>query len=81
LREPKIDTFNAMPRHTLDIDFLSLQTAMTDSLRFNGGNNYKLRHMNKAKLRKAGLLPKSVRCDPNLILDCIQDGTRLCFFS
>jgi hypothetical protein len=25
--------------------------------------------MNKAKLRKAGLLPKYVRCDPNLILD------------
>ena len=34
-----------------------------------GDHFYKLRHMNKAKLRKAGLLPKSVRCDPNLILD------------
>ena len=54
------------PKETLDNVFLSLQMVMQESLRVDGGNNYKLKHMGKAKLRKAGLCPTSINCDPEL---------------
>jgi hypothetical protein len=56
------------PKETLDNVFLSLQMVMQESLRVDGGNNYKLKHMGKAKLRKAGLCPTSINCDPELII-------------
>lgn len=55
------------PQNTVDNVFLSLQGAMIDSLTVDGNNNYKIRHLKKEKLRRRGLLPKSLKCDPLLI--------------
>ena len=40
---------------------------MIDSLTVDGNNNYKVRHLGKEKLRRLGLLPKSLKCNPLLI--------------
>ena len=55
------------PRETLDNVFLSLQGTMIDSLSVDGSNSYQLRHMGKAKLRRQGTLPVSLKCDAALI--------------
>ena len=47
--------------------FLSVQTAMRDSLKVDGDNTFPLGHMNKKKLRKMGMLPVSVKVDADLI--------------
>ena len=51
----------------LENAFLSLQGTMIDSLTVDGDNSYKLRHLKKDKLRRRGLLPTSLKCDPLLI--------------
>ena len=54
-------------RETVDNVFLSLQGAMIDSLTVDGSNSYKLRHIGKAKLRRRGELPRSLKVDPLII--------------
>ncbi|KAG6965069.1 hypothetical protein JG687_00005606 [Phytophthora cactorum] len=54
--------YEAMDGDTLDI-FLTLQKCMECILKESGGNEYKLPHMGKAKLRTEGMLPKSFSCD------------------
>ena len=53
---------------TVDNVFLSVQGAMEDCLKDNRGENASpLRHTSKAKLRRQGQLPTSIKCDPSLI--------------
>jgi hypothetical protein len=59
--------YYSLARETTDNVFLSLQQAMTGALTVNGDNSYKLSHMSKEQLRRAGLLPVSIRCDPSII--------------
>uniref|UniRef100_K3X5I3 Uncharacterized protein n=1 Tax=Globisporangium ultimum (strain ATCC 200006 / CBS 805.95 / DAOM BR144) TaxID=431595 RepID=K3X5I3_GLOUD len=40
--------------------FLSLQAAMDDCILYNGGNDYRLRYLSKAKLEREGRLPCSI---------------------
>ena len=47
--------------------FLSLQQAMISVLECKGNNNYKLKHMGKDKLEKAGKLPVALKVDQELI--------------
>ncbi|KAG6951628.1 hypothetical protein JG687_00013490, partial [Phytophthora cactorum] len=57
------DAYEAMDGGTLDDIFLTLQKCMECILKESGGNEYKLPHMGKAKLRTEGKLPKSFSCD------------------
>ena len=61
--------FASQKREAADNIFLSLQQAMTGVLTVRGDNTYKLNHMGKDKLRRAGLLPVSIQCDAEIIAD------------
>ncbi|GMF36945.1 unnamed protein product [Phytophthora lilii] len=48
---------------TQDNVFLTLQACMLCVLEADGGNDYKIPHQSKEKLRRAGLLPRVLTCD------------------
>lgn len=52
---------------SLDDVFLSLQMVMNSCMKCEGGNQYKLEHMSKKKLRKKGELLESIVCTANVI--------------
>ena len=52
---------------SLDDVFLSLQMAMRSSIKCSGGNNYKLEHMSKRKLRREGTIMESITCAPDVL--------------
>ena len=47
---------------TLRRVFLTLQSCMIEVLKDNGGNRYKVSHMNKARLEALGILPSRLDC-------------------
>ena len=59
--------YDKLDRITLDNVWLSVQGSMEDCLRVDGDNRYPLRHMGKAKLRREGRIPISIKVDPLLI--------------
>ena len=61
------ESFRELTKDSLDNVFLSLQMAMQETMRCGGGNNYKLGHISKAKLRKEGKLPVSLMCDTTVL--------------
>uniref|UniRef100_H3GUF4 Uncharacterized protein n=1 Tax=Phytophthora ramorum TaxID=164328 RepID=H3GUF4_PHYRM len=58
--------YNDIRIETLENVFLSLQAIMMCALACNGGNEYKLPHYNKARLRREHKLPKSLPCAKDL---------------
>jgi hypothetical protein len=58
--------YDAMNADTLDNIFLTLQSCMLCILREDGGNQYKLPHLGKDKLRKSGVLPRVLEADHDL---------------
>ena len=53
---------------TINDCFLTRQNCMTEILRQRGGNNYKIPHVGKQKLRRAGELPTTFDV-PNDVCD------------
>jgi hypothetical protein len=47
---------------TLRRVFLTLQSCMIEVMKVNGGNRYKVPHMNKARLEALGILPSRLDC-------------------
>ena len=62
------DAFEESLPNTIDNVFYSLMGSMMATLRVDGDNTYKLDHFNKEKQRRAGTLPVSLTCPPDLIL-------------
>lgn len=60
-------TFEEMPRESLNKVFLSLQACMIETLRANGGNNYKQPHMAKDVLINEGALPVCLSVDSEIL--------------
>jgi hypothetical protein len=54
--------FEILPREKLDNAFITLQKCLECALLDGGGNSYKLPHLSKAKLRRAGTLPDGLPC-------------------
>ena len=52
--------------NTLNRVFLTLQGCYIEVMRANGGNKYKIPHMNKERLEALGVLPKALSCDRGL---------------
>ena len=50
--------------------FLSLQKGMECVMMNKGGNQFKLPHMKKDQLMRQGVLPVSIQCSPEAILQC-----------
>ena len=44
-----------------------LQVCMEETILNDGGNNYKIRHMNKNKLEREGRLPVSIVASPDVM--------------
>ena len=54
------EIFAAYPRYKLNRGFLTLMTCMNDIIESQGGNDYKITHMNKAGLEREDNLPISI---------------------
>jgi hypothetical protein len=54
-------TYNDYPANMINRLFVTLQTVFNSIIEANGGNDYKLVHMNKAKLEKEGRLPVAIQ--------------------
>jgi len=52
--------------------FLTLQGCMIEVMKDNGGNRYKIPHMNKERLEAACMLPKSLSCDREIVRKAIE---------
>ncbi|XP_021751380.1 uncharacterized protein LOC110717052 [Chenopodium quinoa] len=52
--------------------WLSLQKCMTEILKVQGGNKYKLPHMNKKKLENLGELPNNIPVQKELVLEAVE---------
>jgi hypothetical protein len=57
--------FKEYPHKILNFTFLSLQACMNKMLRCNGGNTYKVPHLNKEKKERLGILPLVLTCFPH----------------
>ncbi|VFQ67854.1 unnamed protein product [Cuscuta campestris] len=71
--------YSSLRPETLNKVWLSYQQALTKVMEDEGGNNYRLPHMGKDSLARAGNLPKSLTIDPSLIQKIVtvlgQNGT------
>ena len=67
------NAFEELHPDKLDNVFLTLQQCMEETMLAKGGNNYKLPHMGKAKLRNNGTLPVFLACRPEAILTARQN--------
>lgn len=47
--------------------FLTLQGCMIEVMKDNGGNRYKISHMNKERLEALAMLPRALSCDRQLV--------------
>jgi hypothetical protein len=56
------ETYWSYPYLKINRLFVTLQTVFDCILEYNGGNEYKLVHMNKERLEKEGRLPVAVQC-------------------
>jgi hypothetical protein len=56
--------FAELDRCTLNNIFLTLQHCMICIMKNDGNIDYKIPHMGKAKLARAGQLPETLPCDP-----------------
>jgi hypothetical protein len=61
------DAYNNVSPTKIDNIFLTLQCCMEASMTVMGGNNYKIPHTNKDKLRREGRLPISIQCNPETL--------------
>ncbi|XP_021768495.1 uncharacterized protein LOC110732797 [Chenopodium quinoa] len=52
--------------------WLSLQKCMIEILKVQGGNKYKLPHINKKKLKNLGELPNNVPVQKELVLEAVE---------
>jgi hypothetical protein len=52
--------------------FLTLQGCMIEVMKDNGGNKYKIPHMNKESLEAVGMLPESLSCDREIVEKAIE---------
>ena len=53
--------FNKYPGYKIDNAFLTLQCCFNSIIERDGNNDYRIVHMNKARLNRLGLLPVSIR--------------------
>ena len=60
------DSFQELPVESLSNVFITLQLVMEHIILDNGGNNYKLPHINKNKLRKEGRLTEILTLRPEV---------------
>ncbi len=58
--------FEQYPWQRLRDGFLTLQCCLNEIIEAHGDNDYKIPHINKAKLEREGQLPTSIRVTPKI---------------
>ena len=66
LVEAVVKAFWQLSKQKLENTFLTLQKVLECSIKDVGGNQYKLPHVGKEKMRVQGLLPDDFACDPEI---------------
>lgn len=61
------NAFDTLTKEKLDNVFLTLQKCMESTMLASGGNDYKIQHISKEKLRREGRLPVSITCSQTAI--------------
>ncbi|KAM3233256.1 hypothetical protein P3L10_018615 [Capsicum annuum] len=59
--------FDEMKAEQLNHMFLTLQSCMTEVMKDNGGNNYKVPHLSKNGLERKDNLPLQLHCDIDIV--------------
>jgi hypothetical protein len=62
-----VDAFDKLDYKKLNNVFLTLQSVLELAMLDCGGNNYRLPHIGKAKLERAGMLPVSLPCSDKAV--------------
>ncbi|XP_042008973.1 uncharacterized protein LOC121757505 [Salvia splendens] len=65
-------SFEELTPQTLNNVFLTLQSCLIKILEVHGGNNYKIPHLNKERLRRAVGLPTSLEVEENLVKENLE---------
>lgn len=68
--EESIKTISA---ESLNAVFITLQGCMLESMKRNGGDDYKIPHIGKKKLQKLGTLPEALTCDKYVIEQALHE--------
>lgn len=71
-------SFEAFSTMESDNIFLTLQSCMVEIMKMKGSNKYKIPHMRKAVLRREGLLPTQMKCDPILVQEVLDYLSNVC---
>ncbi|XP_041995939.1 uncharacterized protein LOC121746082 [Salvia splendens] len=72
LLENVCSSYEELSPQTLNKVFLSLQACLTEIMVFRGGNNYKVPHINKARLERTVGLPNALDVDEDLVRDVLE---------
>ncbi|XP_057793153.1 uncharacterized protein LOC131009762 [Salvia miltiorrhiza] len=64
--------FEELSAQTLNNVFLTLQGCYAEILTVKGGNNYKIPHINKARISRLGILPDSIQVEVGLVQECVD---------
>lgn len=67
-----VNSFNELSAQKLNDVFLSLQGCMIETMRVRGQNRYKIPHMGKDALRRAGNLPENLEVPTDLVRESIN---------
>ncbi|XP_047952831.1 uncharacterized protein LOC125198554 [Salvia hispanica] len=65
-------SYEELSPQTLNKVFLSLRACLTQILIFSGGNNYKVPHINKDRLKRTEGLPNALDVDEKLVRDVLE---------
>ncbi|XP_042036579.1 uncharacterized protein LOC121782691 [Salvia splendens] len=65
-------SFEELTPQTLNNVFLTLQSCLSKILEVHGGNNYKIPHLNKERLRRTVRLPTSLEVEENLVRESLE---------
>jgi hypothetical protein len=58
--------FEDYDSHVLEKVFITLQSCMIEIMKCDGGNGYKIPHMNKDRLQRIGGIPECLSCDRSM---------------
>ncbi|XP_042032594.1 uncharacterized protein LOC121779336 [Salvia splendens] len=64
--------YEELTPQTLNKVFLTLQSVLSEILEVQGGNNYKIPHMNKDRLERIGALPNVLEVEERVVRDVLE---------
>ncbi|XP_057793023.1 uncharacterized protein LOC131009627 [Salvia miltiorrhiza] len=67
-----VTSFQELSSVTLNNVFLTLQGCLTEIMQAKGSNDYKIPHLNKARLLRLRMLPECIQVDEELLKDSLQ---------